>query len=178
MMGDQDRLKDVWGVNGRIYDYSEKVRGGFIRGITDKVLKNVLCITSGGVHYGPEAVYEALRADKDASEATKDRGLTLSFVNNVDPVDFDIKIRNLKADETLFIIISKSFDSMVTMYNARMARRWLQKSLSAQELEFSDIEMVGKHFCAITADYDQASQVSDLERHVFMSMHKKHIYKF
>ena len=164
MMGGEKILEEVWGVLERIQSYSDKVREGSVRGVTGKVLKNVLCITAGGTHYGPEAVYEALCADKDAVESTKGRDTILSFVNNVDPVDFDIKTRNLKADETLFIVISKSFDTMETMYNTRMSRRWLKKSLSKLqkegETQFSDADMVEKHFCAVTADRIQASKVT------------------
>jgi glucose-6-phosphate isomerase len=167
MMGGEERLKEVWDVIGRISSFSDKVRDGTVRGITGKMLKNVLCITAGGTHYGPEAVYEALRADRDASEATMGRDTTLSFLSNVDPVDFDIKTRNLEADETLFIVISKSFDAMETMYNVRMARRWLKKTLKERhqegKAEFSDMEMIEKHFCAVTADSNQALQVRNVK---------------
>lgn len=167
----QDRLEEVWKMIGRISSYSSSVRDGTRRGITGKPFKNVLCITGCGMHYGTEAVYEALRADRDAVEATKGRGTTLSFVNNVDPVDFDIKTRHLDARETLFIVISKNFDSMSTMYNTRMARRWLYKSLSeGGDIKFSDVEMVEKHFCAVTADYNQAVKVSEAYLRIYIEM--------
>ena len=164
MMGGEERLGEVWDVIGRISAYSDGIRDGSVVGVTGKRFRNVLCITAGGVHYSAEAVYEALRADRDAFEATKGRNSTLSFVNNVDPVDFDVKTRNLKADETLFIVISRSFDTMETMYNTRMARRWLKKSLGVNkqrdgEVECTDEEMVEKHFCAVTADGEQALKV-------------------
>ena len=156
MMGGEERLKEIWDVLDRIQSYSDNVRDGSVRGITGKVLKSVVCITAGGMHYGPEAVYEALRADKDAFEATKDSDTSLTFVSNVDPVDFDVKTRHLKADETLFIVIGKRFDAREIVHNTRMARRWLKKNLDAK---FQDGELVDKHFCAITPDIDQASKV-------------------
>ena len=156
VMGGEERLKEIWDVLDRIQSYSDNVRDGSVRGITGKILKNVVCITAGGMHYGPEAVYEALRADKDAFEATRGSDASFSFISNVDPVDFDVKTRHLKADETLFIVIGKRFDAREILHNTRMARRWLKKNLDAK---FPDGELVDKHFCAITSDIDQASKV-------------------
>ncbi|KAL7483112.1 hypothetical protein ACHAW6_008761 [Cyclotella cf. meneghiniana] len=167
MVGGKARMDEVWDVLTKIRNFSVKVRNGTVRGITGKLLKNVVCLTSGGMHYGPEAVYEALSADRDAFMATKGRDTSLSFISNVDPVDFDVKTRNLQAEETLFIVISKSFEAVETMYNARMARRWLKKNMCKDPqsftdgqilCDFSDKELVEKHFCAVTADCDQASQ--------------------
>jgi glucose-6-phosphate isomerase len=167
-IGCEERLKEVWSSIDRISSYSNKIREGSIRGVTGRIFRNVLCITSGGMHYGTEAVYEALRADKDAVEAIRGRSTTISFVSNVDPVDFEIKTRGLDAEETLVIVVSKNFDSVETMYNARMARRWLYKRLMSRgggnydEVPlFSDGEIVKKHFCAVTADYNQAVKVSE-----------------
>jgi len=58
--------------------------------------------------------YEAL---KHYSE----RAMTFRFVSNVDGADFFEATRDLDAEETLFIISSKTFTTLETMTNARRA---------------------------------------------------------
>ena len=161
VFGGEARLDEVWDCLGRISEYSAKVRRGEVTGVTGKMFKNVVVLSSGGCHYATEAAYEALRCDKDAgaSDDTK-----LIFIANVDPVEFDIQTRHLKAEETLFIIVSKRFEELETLYHARMARRWLKKSFMRQYKgatgpRLQDGEIVERHFCAVTYDIETASNV-------------------
>jgi glucose-6-phosphate isomerase len=52
------------------------------------------------------------------------RHLTFRFVSNVDGSDFAEAVQDLEADETLFIVASKTFTTLETMTNAQSARRW------------------------------------------------------
>ena len=55
------------------------------------------------------------------------RDLTFRFVSNVDATDLVEAVRDLEADETLFIISSKTFGTLETLTNANSARRWLRR---------------------------------------------------
>ena len=53
------------------------------------------------------------------------RDMTFRFVSNVDSTDFAEATRDLDADETLFIISSKTFTTLETLTNAHSARDWV-----------------------------------------------------
>jgi glucose-6-phosphate isomerase len=71
------------------------------------------------------------------------RDLFFRFVSNVDATDFSEAVRDLEADETLFIISSKTFGTLETLTNAHSARTWLVDKLG-------DDEAVAKHFVAVS----------------------------
>jgi glucose-6-phosphate isomerase len=72
----------------------------------------------GGSYLSIEFVYEALR-----NKYLNDR--KLRFLANVDPIDFARATDGLNAEETLFLINSKTFTTAETMLNARTSRVWL-----------------------------------------------------
>ena len=72
---------------------------------------------------GPEFVYEALRDDPMCREASK--GMTLRFLANVDPIDFFRATDGLDVEQTLFIIVSKTFTTAETMLNSRTVRKFI-----------------------------------------------------
>jgi glucose-6-phosphate isomerase len=45
--------------------------------------------------------------------------MTLKFLANVDPIDFARAMQGVNVEETLFIIVSKTFTTAETMLNAR-----------------------------------------------------------
>ena len=55
--------------------------------------------------------------------------MTFRFVSNVDGTDFAEATRDLDADETLFIVSSKTFTTLETMTNAHTAREWALAAL-------------------------------------------------
>ena len=58
------------------------------------------------------------------------RDLTFRFVSNVDGTDFVEATRDLSAEETLFIVCSKTFTTLETMTNAHTARNWVLDALA------------------------------------------------
>jgi glucose-6-phosphate isomerase len=73
------------------------------------------------------------------------RELTFRFVSNVDVTDLVEAIRDLNAEETLFIISSKTFGTIETFTNAKTARSWLIEKLG-------DGTAVAKHFVAVSTN--------------------------
>lgn len=109
-------LDDVHVVRDKIEAFTNKIRSGECKGVTGKMLKNYVCIGIGGSQLGPEFVHEALRADSAAAEASK--GRVLRFLANVDPVDFEICTRDLDPEETMIVVISKTFVSNLNLKNS------------------------------------------------------------
>jgi glucose-6-phosphate isomerase len=71
--------------------------------------------------------------------------MTFRFVANVDGADFHEATLDLNADETLFIVSSKTFTTLETMTNAATARAWLVEKLGSDDA-------VAKHFAAVSTN--------------------------
>lgn len=66
---------------------------------------------------------KALRTEKVASASAGDR--TLRFLSNVDPVDVKRATDKLNPEETMAIIVSKTFTTRETSINAKTIKDWL-----------------------------------------------------
>ena len=111
----EDVVSQVHAVLDKMADFSTRVRSGEWKGHTGKPIRNVINIGIGGSDLGPVMAYEALRYYSR-------RDLTFRFVSNIDGTDFAEATRDLDAEETLFIISSKTFTTLETMTNAHTAR--------------------------------------------------------
>ena len=133
-----DVVPHVHAVLDKMADFSRRVRSGEWKGYTGKRIRSVVNIGIGGSDLGPVMAYEALRQYSQ-------RDLTFRFVSNVDGTDFYEATRDLQAEETLFIISSKTFTTLETMTNARTARDWALTTLK-------DPAAVAKHFVAVSTN--------------------------
>jgi glucose-6-phosphate isomerase len=69
----------------------------------------------------------------------------------VDSTDFAEATRDLSADETLFIISSKTFGTLETLTNARSARDWLVGELGSDRA-------VARHFVAVSTNAQKVAE--------------------
>ena len=139
-----DVVAEVHEVLDRMADFAGRVRSGQWQGFTGKPIRNVINVGIGGSDLGPVMAYEALRY------YTR-RDLTFRFVSNVDSTDFAEATRDLYADETLFIISSKTFGTLETLTNARSARDWVVGQLG-------DDAAVAKHFVAVSTNAERVAE--------------------
>jgi glucose-6-phosphate isomerase len=137
--GGRNVVPDVYEVLDKMAAFAAGVRSGKWKGHTGKRIRNVINIGIGGSDLGPVMAYEAL---KHYSE----RDMTFRFVSNVDGTDFAEAVRDLSADETLFIISSKTFTTLETMTNAHTARDWLLAGLNGDE------KAIAKHCVAVSTN--------------------------
>jgi glucose-6-phosphate isomerase len=135
----KDVVPDVHAVLDKMSGFADAVRSGTFRGHTGKRLRNIVNIGIGGSDLGPVMAYESLRHYSD-------RALTLRFVSNIDGTDLAEAVRDLDAEETLFIICSKTFTTLETLVNAQSARAWLLEQLG------HDAAAVAKHFVAVSTN--------------------------
>jgi len=138
-----DVVAEVNAVLDQMRSFATRVRSGEWTGHTGKSIKNVVNIGIGGSDLGPVMAYEALRYYSR-------RDLTFHFVSNVDSTDLVEALRDLEADETLFIISSKTFGTLETLTNATSARNWLIE-------ELGDESAVAKHFVAVSTNADKVA---------------------
>ena len=144
MLDGKDVLADVRAVLETMGDFSDSIRKGTWRGYTGKKIKNVVNIGIGGSDLGPVMANLALTPYSK-------RNLKFYFVSNVDSTHLAETLRAVKADETLFIVASKTFTTQETMSNAEAARSWLIEKLGSKDA-------VAKHFVAVST---AAKEVAD-----------------
>jgi glucose-6-phosphate isomerase len=91
---------------------------------------------TGGSDLGPRLLGDALA----------DHALDVRFAANVDPRDLDRALDGARPEETLFVIVSKTFTTQETMANAARAKAW-----------------GGKHFYAVSSNVEAARRFGAAE---------------
>jgi len=140
----EDVVSQVHAVLDKMVDFSTRLRSGEWKGYTGKPIRNIINIGIGGSDLGPVMAYEALRYYSQ-------RNLTFRFVSNIDGTDFVEATHDLNAEETLFIISSKTFATLETMTNAHSARDWALKTLKHPAA-------VARHFVAVSTNAGEVAK--------------------
>lgn len=153
-----DQVHDVL---RRIKRFSERVRGGDLVGATGKKIRHFVAVGIGGSYLGPDFVYEALKNDGEAASAGPNAGYSLHFLANVDPVDVKRAAGGLDPEETMVIVVSKTFTTRETLVNAKTMRNWLWETMGKGE------EVVEKHIIACSTNVEKTSEFGIHPDHVF-----------
>ncbi|MBG7617938.1 glucose-6-phosphate isomerase [Herbaspirillum sp. AP02] len=149
----EDVVAQVQEVLTRMEAFAEQVRDGTWTGHTGRPIRHVVNIGIGGSDLGPMMAHEALRHYSQ-------RELSLHFLSDVDAAAVLETVRALPAEETLFIVCSKTFTTLETITNAQAARQWLVQQLG-------DESAVARHFVGVTTHIDEASRFGIDERNMF-----------
>lgn len=134
----KDVMPDINAVLKQMQHFCETIHSGTKKGYTGKPLKYIVNIGIGGSDLGPVMVTEALKpywVD----------GIQTFFVSNVDGSHITEILKKINAEETLFLIASKTFTTQETMANAHTARAWF--------LQYAKDEAhIAKHFAALSTN--------------------------
>lgn len=134
----KDVMPEINQVLAQIKTFSDSVRTGNWKGYTGKPIKNLVNIGIGGSDLGPVMVCNALKHYANA-------GTKVFFVSNVDGTHMAETLKDLDAEETLFMVVSKTFTTQETMANANTARDWfLSKGGTMGDIP--------KHFVAVSTN--------------------------
>ncbi|HEY9279605.1 MAG TPA: glucose-6-phosphate isomerase [Eoetvoesiella sp.] len=133
-----DVVQEVHAVLAKMSDFTRKIHNHEWLGHTGLPIRNVINIGIGGSDLGPVMAYEALRHYSR-------RNINFRFISNIDGTDFIEATCGLRADETLFIVCSKTFKTTETLSNALAARTWLLNQLG-------DERAVARHFVAVSTN--------------------------
>ena len=128
-------LQEVHDTLNSMLSFAETIR-------LDAQITDVVNIGIGGSDLGPQMAVMALQ-----SCALK--GKRFHFVSNVDGHELDAVLNGLKADNTLFLVASKTFTTLETMTNATSAKRWFEAQGATD---------VSRHFVALTTNVEAAGQ--------------------
>ena len=133
--------------------FTDRVRGGNLRGYSGHLFTDVVNIGIGGSDLGPHVVCDSMKPFAQ-------RGMNVHFVSNVDPTHLSEILKTVQPESTMFVISSKTFTTQETMLNARSARDWFIK-LTGNE------KAVARHFVAVTTNRQVASEFGILEENMF-----------
>ncbi|MBV8933051.1 MAG: glucose-6-phosphate isomerase [Kutzneria sp.] len=136
-------VEDVHHTLDRMAAFADRVRSGEHSGHGGRRIRTVINIGIGGSDLGPVMAYQAL-AEYVHPE------LECRFVSNVDPVDMADALAGIEPAETLFIVSSKTFTTVETLTNARVARGWLVSKLGEQA--------VAEHFVGVSANVEKVAE--------------------
>ncbi|KAL6121726.1 putative glucose-6-phosphate isomerase [Nucleospora cyclopteri] len=144
-----DKSEEVYKVNDVIKEIKSKIKKELnkmkefdrdfddMTGITGKKLKTIVNIGIGGSDLGPKLINDAL------SFYSKRK---IIFFSNVDSSNL---FRNeLNLDETLFVVVSKSWSTIETLENMKMVIEMFK--VQYKNITISDL--INKHFVAVTAN--------------------------
>ena len=99
-------------------NFVEGMHGGRIHGATGKTFTDIVNIGIGGSDLGIVMATEALAKYRN-------RNLRLHCVSNIDGVQLGDVLEKVDAARTLFVVCSKTFTTLETLTNAKIARQWI-----------------------------------------------------
>jgi len=139
-----DVSRGVRETRDRVCDTAERIRNGQVLGAKGKPIRHVINLGIGGSDLGPRMASRALYRYAHP-------GLRVDYVANVDPAELGAVLARANADETLFVLSSKTLTTIETLTNARSARAWLATHLGSQAA-------VGSHFFAVSNNLKGAAE--------------------
>lgn len=142
----------------KIYEVKQKIKGftndvleGVTCGYTGQSFTDIVNIGIGGSDLGPAMIVDALKFYKNH--------LKTHFVNNVDGDHVHEILKHLNPETTLFIIVSKSFNTQETMTNAETIKAWFLENASESAIE--------KHFVAVSTNIEKVTTFGISEANIF-----------
>lgn len=146
-------MEDVKRVQEQMKNFCEKVHSGEWKGFSGKKIKYIVNIGIGGSDLGPFMVTEALKP-----YWIKD--IQAFFVSNIDATHIAETLKKVNAEETLFLIASKTFTTQETMTNAHTAREWF--------LQWAKEEKhIAKHFVALSTNEKEVTKFGIDKQNMF-----------
>ncbi|MDP0560916.1 MAG: glucose-6-phosphate isomerase [Candidatus Endonucleobacter sp. (ex Gigantidas childressi)] len=140
----QDVMPMICETRSRMKALTEQIHSGEWKGYTGATISHIVNIGIGGSYLGLKTVINAMTPYHRA-------GLTHHYVSNIDPNELSEVLRKIDPERTLFIVASKSFNTLETLQNAESARRWMREEGCTE----GDI---CKHFIAISTNLDATNK--------------------
>jgi glucose-6-phosphate isomerase len=140
MTAGRNVMTDINAVQERMAKFTDAVRDGSWQGWTGERITDVINIGIGGSDLGPRFVCDALRPFAGP--------VRTHFISNVDGAPIAELLKQLKPQNTLVIVTSKTFTTQETTLNAQAVQRWLHAA--------GGHTAVGRQFIAVTANPAEA----------------------
>jgi glucose-6-phosphate isomerase len=122
---------------------STSIHSGDWKGYSGKSIKYVVNIGIGGSDLGPQMVCNALRPYWTSIKPY--------FLSNIDAAQWMEIKDEIVAEETVFIVASKTFTTDETMTNAQTVRSWFVAQTGSEDA-------ISKHFFAVSTNLEEVSK--------------------
>lgn len=149
----EDINETVTATLAKMRAFAESVHSGDFAGHTGKKLRTIVNIGIGGSYLGPKVVSDALKPYWQD-------GFDLKYIANIDGTDVTSVCRDLDPETTLFVVASKSFNTLETLKNAEAAREWFFQ-------QGGKPEQVKHHFVAVSTNIKAATEFGIDEANMF-----------
>jgi len=150
---EKDVMPEIQRVLKQMKTFCQSIHNGEHVGYTGKKIKNIVNIGIGGSDLGPVMVTEALKPYWVS-------GMQVYFVSNVDGTHIAETLKKVNAEETLFLIASKTFTTQETMTNAHTARSWfIEKALEEKH--------IATHFVALSTNKKEVNAFGISSKNMF-----------
>ena len=136
LVNDENIIPAIKRAQTQAEEFVAKIHTKSWKGATGKPIKSIVNIGIGGSHLGPMMATHAL-----SPYAVTD--LQFEFVSTVDKANLDDALKLIDPETTLFIISSKSFNTIETLTNANTIVAWMKGKVGTAAL--------AHHFVAVTA---------------------------
>jgi glucose-6-phosphate isomerase len=133
----QDVMPEVRANLERMRQFVDGVHTGRIQGFNGKTFTDVVNIGIGGSDLGIVMATEALARYRH-------RNINMHCVSNIDGSQLSDVLEKLDPARTLFVVCSKTFTTLETLSNAKLARQWVVDRLGAGA--------VSRHFAAVSTN--------------------------
>lgn len=135
-----------------LFQFADEIHSGKRAGMTGKAFKHIVNIGIGGSYLGPMMCTQALK-DFAVSD------LSFHFISTIDPDHLNDVLAQTDPETTLFIISSKSFTTIETLSNAKVAMEWLKDKLGPHA--------IARHTIAVTACKEKAGAFGLSDDNIF-----------
>lgn len=129
----------------------ERILKGHWRGVLGDAITDVVNVGVGGSDLGPLMAAFALQSSLPPTGQTRPR---IHFASSMDGSQVSQVLQELNPRTTLFLVSSKSFNTVDTLHNAKTARQWLARGLG---LDFDNASLLRCHFIGISANAERMS---------------------
>ena len=147
----KDIMEHIRSVRTKMKEFTSKIITGEWKGFSGKKITHVVNIGIGGSDLGPSMVTDALQFYKNH--------INTYFISNVDGDHVREILKKCPVESTLFIIVSKTFNTQETISNAETIKKWFLNSTSQ--------ESMSKHFIAVSTNLNKTAEFGVIKNNVF-----------
>ena len=122
--------------------------------LLSKNIKNIVNLGIGGSFEGPKLLIESLTY-------LPSHKFNYFFITGSDPAEIEELLNQCDFSETVFIVSSKSLNTIETITNFNIAKEWVLRNSKSSKREIMD------SFFAVTANKDRAKELGFLDENVY-----------
>ncbi len=151
-----DIKKDIDTNLNKIKFFVDKINNYSWLGFSKKKIKNIVNIGIGGSDLGSRMIIKSLSLYK-YNKFQKN-----FFVSNIDSTDIINILNKISPEDTIFIICSKSFTTLETLFNANIAKKWVLDFFGNKK------DCLNNHFILVSSNFSEAIKFGVNSNNIFI----------